>query len=248
MKSDKIKDIIIGFLIVIVLALTIFIMIKVIDKKNEEDNSKKTTITDSVKFKEEYEKLNGEVNSKNQKEYPKVGISEENVIKYTDVNDILDILKDGTGVIYFGYPECPWCRNAVPVLLNAATSTGLGKVYYYNANAIKNIKEVDDDGNIIETQKEKEGYRDLLKALDSILDEYTLTDKDGNTVHTGEKRIYVPLVVFVKDGKIIAHHEGTVDSQEDPYVLINEEQKEELNNIYVENIKKVQKSSCDDKC
>ena len=247
MKNDKIKDIIIGILILIILGLTIFILIKTTNMKKESDN-KTTTITDSVKFKEEYEKLNGEVNSNNQKEYPQMDISKDNMIKYLDVEEVLDILKDGTGVIYFGYPECPWCRNAVPVLLNAAQNTSLAQVYYYNANAIKNIKEVDDEGKIVETQKEKAGYRDLLKALDSILKEYTLTDKDGNTVHTGEKRIYVPLVVFVKDGKIIAHHEGTVDSQKDPYVLLNEEQKEELNQIYVDNITKTTKSSCDDKC
>ncbi len=247
MKNEKVKDIIVGVLIFIIICLIIFLIVKV-DKKKKEENESKTKVTDAIKFKEEYEKLNDTINENNQKKYPEVNIEDDNVMKYLDVKEVLDILKDKTGVIYFGYPECPWCRNAVPVLLKAAESTGLAQIYYYNANQIKNIKEVDDEGNIIETQKEKDGYRDLLAALDSILEEYTLTDKEGNTVHTGEKRIYVPLVVFVKNGEIIAYHEATVDSQKDPYVLLNEEQTEELYNIYVENITKVQDSSCDDKC
>ena len=43
--------------------------------------------------------------------------------------EIFDIL-DGTGIIYFGFPECPWCRNAVPVLLDAAEEVGIEKIYY----------------------------------------------------------------------------------------------------------------------
>ena len=235
--------------IIVIIILIILIGVAIACNFNfKKPDKKETTVSDAVKFKEEYEKLNGEINSNNQKKYPKIDIPKDNVIKYADVNEILDILKNKTGVIYFGYPECPWCRNAIPVLLNAAVGTGLGQIYYYNANQIKNILEVDDNGKIIETQKEKEGYRDLLAALDSILEEYTLTDKNGNTVHTGEKRIYVPLVVFVKDGEIIGYHSATVESQEDPYVVLNSDQTEELYNIYVNNIVKVQGSSCDDKC
>lgn len=238
------KKIIIAVVIIALIAVAILCNI---DFKKDEDK-KGSKITDNIKFKTEYEKLNGEINEHNQKKYPEVDVPKDNVIKYLNVDEVLDILDSKTGVIYFGYPECPWCRNAIPVLLNAATATGLAQVYYYNANQIKNIKEVDDGGNIVETQKEKEGYRELLAALDSILDEYMLTDKDGKEVDAGEKRIYVPLVVFVKDGKIIAHHDGTVDSQEDPYILLDDKQTEELYNAYVENILKVQDSSCDDKC
>ena len=239
------KKIMITGIIVLLIAVAIICNINL---KKEDKEKKETEITDSVKFKEEYEKLNNKINENNQKKYPQMDIPKENVIKYADVNEILDILKSKTGVIYFGYPECPWCRNAVPVLLNAAVGTGLARIYYYNANQIKNILEVDNDGNIIEKQKEKEGYRELLAALDDILKEYTLTDKNGKEVKTGEKRIYVPLVVFVKDGKIIGYHEATVDSQEDPYKVLDDKQTEELYNIYVENILKVQDSSCDDAC
>ena len=233
-------------IIIVVIALATTAIICNIDFKKED--KKETKVSDATKFKEEYEKLNDEINPNNQKKYPKMNIPSDNVIKYVDVNEVLDILDSKTAVIYFGYPECPWCRNAVPVLLNAAVGMGLSRINYYNANQIKNVKEVDKDGNIIETQKAKDGYRELLEALDSILEEYTLTDANGKTVHTGEKRIYVPLVVFVKDGEIVAYHEATVDSQEDPYILLDDKQTEELYNIYVDNIGKITNSTCDDKC
>ncbi len=240
------KRIFIIILIIILVSGAIYLGMNWINIKDK--NKKETEVTDAIKFKEEYEKLNNQVNPNNQKEYPKVSIPKDNVMTYLNVEEVLDLLDKKTGVIYFGYPECPWCRNAVPVLLDAALNTGLARIYYYNANQIKNIKEVNDDGNIIETQKAKKGYQELLDALDSILEEYTLTDKEGNTVSTGEKRIYVPLVVFVKDGQIVAHHSATVDSQKDPYVKLNATQKEELYNIYVDNITKVTDSTCTDKC
>ena len=44
--------------------------------------------------KEEYEKLNGEINTNNSKKYPEVKISDDNVIKYSNYEEILEILKD----------------------------------------------------------------------------------------------------------------------------------------------------------
>lgn len=64
--------------------------------------------------------------------------------------------------------------------------------------------------------------------------------------------MYVPLVVFVKDGKIVGYYADTVESQSVPYVALTKE-KNELINIYKEGILKVTgDSSCNkeekDKC
>ena len=88
-------------------------------------------ITDAIKFKEEYENLNS-------KDYKKIEIPEDNQIKYSNYEEVVEIIENGTGVIYLGFPECPWCRNAVPVLLEAATETGIETIYYYKC--ISNIK------------------------------------------------------------------------------------------------------------
>ena len=74
---------------------------------NVEDNSK-----DALAFKEEYEALNGTINEGNGKEYLTITIDEENPIYYSSLNEVTTLIKEGTGVIYLGYPTCPWCRNS----------------------------------------------------------------------------------------------------------------------------------------
>ena len=194
--------------------------------------------------------LNG-TTSVSDKEYLEVDVDKNNVMKYTSIDKIIDIIKNGTGVIYLGYPECPWSRNAVPALLEVSESTSIDTIYYLNMKDVKD-EDLDSDGNIITEKEGVKGYDELLAALDSILDDSTLTKEDGTTVTADEKRVYVPLVVFVKDGKIVDYYADTVESQRDPYVALTKE-KNELINIYKEGILKVTgDSSCNeeekDKC
>ena len=75
------------------------------------EDKKETTSKDAVTFKKEYEPLNNRVNPNNNKLYPEVSISNDNPVKYSSYDEIFEVLKSGTGVIYFGFPECPWARN-----------------------------------------------------------------------------------------------------------------------------------------
>ncbi len=204
---------------------------------------------DAVKFKKEYEKYNGEV-SKSGKKYLDVNIDKKNIIKYATIEEINEIIKTGTGVIYFGYPECPWCRNAVPCLLEAASSTSLDKIYYLNMYDVRDVLSVDEEGKVVTDVEAKEGYKELLDNLSSILDDYIIRDKDGNEVNTGEKRLYVPTVVFILEGEIIDYYVDTLPSQTDPYISLTEEEKNELINIYKEKIVKVLDDTCtiEEKC
>lgn len=204
---------------------------------------------DAIKFKKEYESLNGEISSSGKK-YLDVDIDKKNIIKYADIEEINNIINNGTGVIYFGYPECPWCRNAVPCLLEAAGSTSLDKIYYLNLHDIRDTLVVGEDGNIVTEVEAEKGYKELLESLDNILDDYIIKDKDGKEVNTGEKRIYVPTVVFVLNGEIVDYYMDTVPTQTDPYVPLTEEEKNELINIYKERIKKVLDDTCtlEEKC
>ena len=80
--------------------------------------------------------LNG-TTSVSDKEYLEVDVDKNNVMKYTSIDKIIDIIKNGTGVIYLGYPECPWCRNAVPALLEVSESTSIDTIYYLNMKDVK---------------------------------------------------------------------------------------------------------------
>lgn len=203
-----------------------------------------TKVSDGEKFKNEYESLNEKEVGDNK--YLSMNIDENNIISYASIEEIIDIIKNGTGVIYLGFPECPWCRNAVPNLLDAADSTSLDKIYYLNMKEVRDILSLDDEGKVVTESNGDSKYKELLTALDSILDEYVLTDKMGNSVDTGEKRIYVPMVLFIKNGEVVFYHNDTVESQTDPYIPLTEDEKNELVSIYKNGISKVIDSNyCD---
>lgn len=155
------------------------------------------TTTDGIRFKNEYESLNN-INKVN------ITIDKNNKIKYATIEEVIDILQNKTGVIYFGFPNCPWCRNILPVLLETVDDT----IYYYNPKQIR-------DNNSSEYQ-----------ILKDILNDYLTEDEEGN------KKLYVPDVYFVKEGKIVGNHLGSVDSQKDPYQPLTEEQRQEIKEEY----------------
>ena len=213
--------------VIVVIALVIAILFFLLNNKG---------MSDGERFKQEYEELNDS--------HLEVNIDSDNMIKYIGLEEAIDIIKNDTGVIYFGYPSCPWCRNAVPVLLDAASSTSLDTIYYVNAYNIRDVKEIDDDGNIVTTNEGDRLYDDLLEVLDDILDPYTITDDNGEVIDLGEKRLYVPMVLFVKNGEVVSYHLSTVDSQEDPSISLNDSQRDELYNIYLDGINNVVGGVC----
>ena len=188
--------------------------------------------SDSSKFKEEYESLNGQINEKNSKTYPEVIVGEDNPFVYSNADEIISLLSDKkTGVVYLGYNTCPWCRNIIAPLQASAKENNIGKIYYMDLKNERDQKGIDSEGNVITIKEGSEAYKKLLVAFDEYLDDYNLTH-DGKTVPTNEKRIYVPLVIFIKEGEVVGYHCDTISSQKDPYVLLDEDGFNELKGIY----------------
>ena len=198
------RRIILFFLIGVIIAIIIMLVVKYINLSSLEYD-------DGDKFKDEYMELNN-VATDDGKKYPRVSISDENKIKYTSYDEILDIFKsDGDAVIYFGYAKCLYCRSVVSVLVDAAVETGLDKIYY------------------LDIEEKGENYEQLFTVLDD-----RFIDTSNN-----DRKIYSPLVIFVADGKIVSHNKGTLFSQDDPYVLLDASQIEGLKSIYVSGINDV---------
>lgn len=158
--------------------------------------------TDAKKFKQEYEALNNDTVVMN--------IDENNPIKYVNFDEVIDILSSGTGIIYFGFPGCPWCRNIIPVLFEMASTNNIDTIYYFNPSNIRSNND--------------ENYKKLV----NILSDYLMENDNG------EKTLYVPDVYFIRNGEIVGHHLSTVDSQTSPYTPLTKEQGDELKNIYQE--------------
>lgn len=233
------KNIILKIIVLILFILTlVFVSI---------NKTKKQSLNDALKFKEEYESLNDKLNSDGNS-YNNVEIPENNPIKYITVKEAINIIKNGEGVIYFGVNWCPWCRNAVGVLLDAASNKMLDTIYYLDMDKVRNKFSVV-DGKITKIQVEQDGYYELLDLLDEVLskDTYKITDSDGNVYDTNEKRIYMPFVIAVKNGKILNNHISTVElnDNQNEYSYLTDEQKNELFKIYIKIIESIElEDSC----
>ena len=228
MKDNKLFMIIVTVLAAIVLVLNIQ---KVISNNSQ---------TDGIKFKEEYEKLNGKKNDQGKK-YREITIDSKNKMVYKTTEEVLELIdKKKSFVLYFGFDTCPWCRSVVPTL--ASISIELNQeVYYIDVKDIRDTFELDDDNKPKLVKKGSKDYSKLLEKLESVLEDYTLTDSDNNEIKVGEKRIYAPSIVSVIDGKAKELTTGISDKQTDGYMKLTKEMEKDTYN----KIKKVLKQVSD---
>lgn len=161
------------------------------------------------------------------KEYTDSQVGEDNVFVYKNIDEIINILKYGTGVVYLGFPECPWCQAYVKYLNETAKDANIEKIYYFN---------------ILEDRKNNtEKYQEIV----SILGDNLQRDDEGNL------KVFVPNVSFVVNGKIIGNdYETSLDTKgfEKPSDYWTEEEVSELENTLSGYMKEVYKSlySCTD--
>ena len=98
--------------------------------------------TDNLKFKKEYTE-----------------VKENNIYEYTTYDNVMDLIENGSGIIYFGYPDCTLCNDVVPILNDVAEEKEVSTIMYYNFKEIKDnntneyIKLVDILKNYIELEE-----------------------------------------------------------------------------------------------
>ena len=161
MKNKKFV-LLVGVVFVVVISIVlscVFIL------KDNRDNEK---LSDNERFAKEY-----------------TLVTNDNSFVYRDADKIINILKNGTGVVYLGFPECPWCQEYVAYLNDVANDNRVEKIYYCNIlnDRKNNTKE----------------YQEIV----DILEEYLQFDDEGN------KRIFVPAVIVVNNGEIVGFDDET---------------------------------------
>lgn len=148
-SSKKNVYIIFGIIAVLILIISLSFLFK------------KDKMSDAEKFAKEYD------------------FTVNNVFVYRNLDEINKILENGTGVVYLGFPECPWCRGYIPYLNEVAINEHLDKIYYFNI--------------LNDRKNNTSGYKKTVQ----LLNDYLKYDNEGN------KRIYVPAVIAVNNGKIV---------------------------------------------
>ena len=203
---------------------------------------KTTPSEDALRFKNEYEALNGTIRESDGATYNIVSISKNNPIQYIDAKGAIDILESDKAILYIGADWCPWCRNAVPVLFEVAKKYSVSTIYYLDLDDEKDSFEIQ-DGNLVKTKEGSVGYYELLNKLSNHLNDYVLKDSNGKEYNTNEKRIYLPSVYAIKTGEVVGNHVGTTTLNEGQtkYDAMTEEQHDKVFNIYSELFQKVYK-------
>lgn len=124
----------------------------------------------------------------------------DDVVVYT-MDEILAEF-DKTAIIFYSFEDCPWCYDALPVLLDVIRDEDI-KVFYVAATREERV----------------EGNPSYDKTMEFFKDE------------VGEK-MYIPFCAFLKDGVIVGSHTGTVEGHNAKETPIDQQQKEELYQIY----------------
>ncbi len=183
--------------------------------------SDKEDVSDSLKFKQEYESLNGQKDDDGLS-YSMVEISSDCKVKYMTKDKITEVLANGTHVVYFGWPTCPYCRLAVPILLETIEEYSGISMYYYD------IKELRDAYVKDPSSEDGQLYSEISKIIS--FSECDLSSIDA--FEDGTLKLAASIMYFIKDGEIIGYHRGTVESHLNAYEPLEEDQKEELKDIY----------------
>lgn len=179
--------------------------------------------SDSEKFKSEYEYYNNKTWEKNNEngEYFNLTINKKNPIKYLTNDNLLKEMTNGNKVIYFGSPDCNWCRMAIDVLLKTAQDNGIEEIYYYNPLKIRDAYE----------QGKSNEYSNLYEKLEQQMNKY-LNTKFENGKNKGKNKITMPTIILIKDGKIKTYHNGTVKTHTNYGKKLTSKQYDELYKIF----------------
>lgn len=194
MKDKKTKLIFLSIILIILIVLLVFIIIRENKVKSNDD---------AKRFKEEYS-----------------SVSDDNVFVYRNIDEIIKILENGTGIVYLGFPECPWCQAYVKILNEVTQEEGLEKIYYFNI------------------REDRNNNTDKYQKIVALLGDNLFYDEEGN------RRIMVPDVTAVLKGKIIGHDNETSNISGNPDEYWTEEKVNNLKSKLREMIIKVNEELC----
>lgn len=208
--------------IIISLLIIILVLLNIAGCKDKEEKKE-----DAIKFKKEYEVLNGTSNDSG-KEHRTLTILEDNPFIYITSQEIISKIKNKESFyIYFGSAYCPWCRSVIEQAIKTAKENNIKTIYYFDiwdgdhVEILRDEYKLNDKNEVELVSKGTSEYQELLKYFDNVLEDYTLTDENGTSVAVGEKRIFAPTFIFIQNGKAIKLETGISDKQKDSREELN---------------------------
>ena len=189
--------------------------------------------SDLEAFKHEYEILNGQSDWEGTHTYKEITIPDDLNVVVTDLAGATELLRDCTGIFYFGFPECPWCRTLVPVLIEAIETSGYdGILYCCNALYDRDYLSLDDDGNVVVESEGTAEYTAFLEEYGEYFSQYEGFDESV-------RRLYFPTTCFMKDGEFVYVHVDTIEGQVEGTDELTDEQHDTLLNLLMDCIESI---------
>lgn len=112
-------------------------------------------------------------------------LDKDNIFVYSSIDKIINLLNNGTGVIFLCTPESEWCQHYALYINDELKSNGIKEINYLNIKDYRGLN----------TAK----YQKLVDYLAN----YIYVDDLGNS------KIFMPDLTFVKDGNIVYHNNET---------------------------------------
>ena len=153
---------IIAVIVLATASLTAWWCMRKADQSAKKREQSTTALSDAAKFKQHYSQ-----------------VADDNRFVYVSPSEIKQIFEHGSGLVFLGFKECPWCQKLAPMIDEAAKAEGLTKVYHMDIRQARANNDVT--------------YQMLVEKLK----DYLAKDGDGNP------RIFVPDVTALHDGKIV---------------------------------------------
>ena len=122
-------------------------------------------------------------NEKFDSEY--VHVNTDNVFKYVNHQDVYTKMKNGTAIIFMGFPSNKWSGYYANLLNTAAKEVGITEILYYD---FKNDR---DNKNAT--------YQSIVMKLASYLPVLDENNQD----------IYAPTLLLIKKGKVVGYDNET---------------------------------------
>lgn len=131
----------------------------------------KTSVSDSVRFSNEYK-----------------DISKNNVFKYVGEHEVLEILNGKSGIFFFGFPSNIWCHYYADYLNEIAILHNITEIYYYDFKKDRNMNNVTYNG-IVEKLRQYLVINDLGQM--DLSAPTVLIVKNGNILYFDDEIAFI---------------------------------------------------------
>ena len=146
-------------------------------------------------YKEENKEIT--ISSKIEKEYS--FLENDKQINYLNSKNFDELCTKGNGIFLLCHYEFKACQDIMRIVNENDHNT----INYYDILNDRDEISMDTNDNIIKIEDGSYIYKKLLKIFDDFLPKYSLLLEDKSYKKIDEKRLYMPTLIYLKEGTII---------------------------------------------